>query len=133
MTLTLGHRALAPRHAWQQDPPARRPPKGVYHAGGKGGRMGGSAAPSGSPPHSPAVGTMLLQLSLLPLPGLCFPPTQPTPAPRTSLDVDTPHLLLLRRCCCGSCCCCCSCRGASASASASTVVVAVIATAVTLQ
>ncbi len=35
MTLTLGCRALAPRRAWRQDPPARRPPGGVYRAGGK--------------------------------------------------------------------------------------------------
>jgi hypothetical protein len=70
------------------------------------------------------------QSLLPPLLGLCFPPTQPTPAPRTSLDVrySPPHavaplllrqLLLLLR--------------ASASASASAVVVVVIVTVVTLQ
>jgi hypothetical protein len=117
----------------RQDPPACRPLGGVYHVGGKEGKIGGSAAPPESPPHSPAVGMMPLQLLPLPLPGLCFPQTQPMPAPRTSLDVDTPHLLPLRCCCGSSCCCCCSCHGASASASAFAIIVLIIVMAVTFQ
>ncbi len=119
LTLTLSRRALAPHHAWWQDSLARCPPGGVYHAGGKGGRRGGNATPPGSPPQASAAGRMLPRSLLPPLPGLNFPPTQPTLVPRTSLDIDTPHLLSLRRCYCGSSCCCCSCRGALASASAS--------------
>jgi hypothetical protein len=133
LTLTLGCRALAPRHAWRQDPPARRAPGGVYRARGKGGRRGGSAAPPGSPQHSPAVGTMPPQSLLLPLPGLCFPPMQPTPATRMSLDGNPIHLLPLCCCCFSSCFCCCSCRGVLASALASAINVVVIVTAVTLR
>jgi hypothetical protein len=64
------------------------------------------------------------------LPGLCFPSTQPTPAPRTSLDVQyspplTVPLLLLRQLL--------LLLQTSASASASVNVVVVIVTAVTLQ
>jgi hypothetical protein len=103
LTLTLGCHASALFRAWRQGPPAHCPPGGVYRMGGKGGRRGGSTALPGSPPHSPAAGMMLPRSSLPPLPGLCFPPTQPTPVPRMSLDVNTPNspplviaLLLLR-------------------------------------
>jgi hypothetical protein len=111
----------------------------AFHTFSNRGRRGGSAAPPGSPPHSPAAGTMLPRSSSPPLLGLCFPPTQPTLVPRRSLDVDTPHRLPLCHCCrgsscsCCSYCSCCSCCGALASVSASAIIAVVIVTAVTLR
>jgi hypothetical protein len=90
--------------------PGEPPPRRSLSRGGEGGEEGGKRRPVGVPAALTCGGTMPPQSSSPPLPGLCFPPTQPTPAPRTSLDVDTPHLLPLRRCCCGSCCCCCGCQ-----------------------
>jgi hypothetical protein len=92
--------------------------------GGQWGR-GGSAAPPGSPPHSPVAGMMPPRLSLPPLPDLCFLPMQPAPALRTSLDGPLAveplllrQLLLLLQlpwgvgiCVCVCHCCCRHCHG----------------------